>query len=257
MSKLAVFASGAGTNLRAIIESCQNGVLAANVVLVISNKEDAGALTIAKENNIEAVCFPFNKSDHSARSTHSVHSAHSTHSVDRSEYDTKLVNYLNKYNYDLIVLAGWMHVLSNSFLSKVKSPVINLHPALSGQFPGKSAINDAYNAYKLGLIKNTGIMVHNVVEQIDAGAVIEQMEIPINPTDTLSNLESRVKYYEKFVLIRAIDKTLKNKMVVKSPEKNKYNMIYKGKVRDVYDIGYNLLAMVQSDRQSAFDRYIL
>jgi len=238
MFKLVVLVSGEGTNLQAIIDACQNKVLNANVILVVSNKENVGALTRAQDNQIMTYCSVYN---------------HKT--TARMNYDHELAQYINKFDYDLIVCAGWMHILSKHFLNLVKSPIINLHPALPNQFPGKNSIIEAYNAYKEGKITKTGIMVHHVVEEIDAGQVIEQFDINLESNETYETMENKIRYYEKFVLINAINKVLNTpKQVAVVPEK--YPLCYQGKVRDVYDLGYNLLAMVQTNRQSAFDRHI-
>lgn len=98
-------------------------------------------------------------------------------------------------------------------------------------------------------------MVHHVIEEMDAGEVIEQMEINLEKNETYDSIENKIRYYEKFVLINAINKILNMKKQVQVIP-DKYPLCYKGKVRDVYDLGYNLLAMIQTNRQSAFDRHI-
>lgn len=235
MAKIIVLVSGEGTNLHAIIEACNGHVINGKVTLVVSNKENVGALTRAQMYDIPTLCSLYNPK-----------------TMLRADYDEQLIQTINQYEYDLIVCAGWMHLLSNHFLTSVKSPIINLHPALPGQFPGKNSIASAYNAFKEGKTIKTGVMVHHVVEEMDAGSVVEQYEINISKDDTLQSLENRVKYCEKFVLVNAINK------VLNTPKKTqeKYPLIYQGKVRDVHDLGYGLLAMVQTNRQSAFDRHI-
>lgn len=230
MFKIIVFVSGSGTNLQTIIDCCKSGVLNASVIHVVSNKSGAYALERAKEHSIPTSCFEYKRGNN------------------RSLYDKNLAEHINSIGHDLIVLAGWMHILGSEFLKRIKSQIINLHPALPGEFPGKDAIKHAYNAFKRGDIKRTGIMIHNVVEEIDAGKVIEVSEVPIYPVDSYENLESRVRFYEKYALIRGIEKIIGNW--------KSYPLVYRGKVRDVYGLGNNLLAFIQSDRQSAFDRHI-
>lgn len=227
MYNIIVFASGEGTNLQSIIDACDNKVLNANVSMVISDKRDAKALQ---------------------RSANSIFI--DPKDLTREQYDQKLAEYVNSLSYDLIVLAGWMRILSPAFLNNIKGPIINLHPALPKQFPGKNSINDAYTAFTKGLITKTGVMVHFVIDKLDAGEVIEQLEIPISDYETLSSLENKIRYYEKFVLVRAIDK------VLRTINSNNDNLLYVGKVREVYDIGYDLIAMSHTDRQSAFDKFI-
>ena len=228
MSNIIVLASGEGTNLQAICSACDSKLLNATVFMVISDKKDSGALQKSK-NSIFI--------DPSGLS--------------RETYDKKVADFINTLPHDLIVLAGWMRILSSTFLNNITKPIINLHPALPKQFPGKNSIEDAYQAFIKGQVKKTGVMVHHVVEKIDAGEVIEQLEIPINDDDTLISLRNKIRYYEKFVLIKAIDKVL-NTNIPGICDK----FLYTGKVREVYDIGYDLIAMVHSNRQSAFDRFI-
>lgn len=227
MNNIIVLASGEGTNLQAIIDACNNNSLNAKVSHVISDKKNAGAL-LKTPNGI--FIDPKNLS--------------------RETYDKQVSDYINTLPHDLIVLAGWMRILSTALLNNITKPIINLHPALPGQYPGKNSIEDAYAAFTKGLTKKTGVMVHYVIEKLDAGDVIEQLEIPINDNDTLDSLKSKIRYYEKFVLIRAIDKVLNASVI------GNYKFLYTGKVREVYDIGFDLIAMVHSDRQSAFDRFI-
>lgn len=241
MIKLAIFASGNGTNLQAIIDNCNNKILNATISIVITNRKNAYANKRAQTNNIKNIYHPYIKNK-----------------TTRKEYDISLANLLNEYEYDLIVLAGWMHILSNDFLSKIKSDIINLHPALPGQFPGKNAIEQAWDAFKLNKINKTGIMVHYVVEEIDAGDVILTLDVDIYNDDTLETLTSRIQYYEKYILIKSISsltvRLINEKLLIEKLKTLKSNYI--GKVRDIYDIGNNELAFYHSDRLSAFDRNI-
>ncbi len=251
--KLLVFVSGSGTNLQAIIDACQTKVLAAQVVHVISNKKSAFGLERATKHNISTSYYPY-----------------ISDKMSRDEYDLNLYQHVATLDYDMIVLAGWMHVFGPQFLSNIKKPIINLHPALPGQFPGNDGIGDAYSAFKLGKCTKTGAMVHYVVEEVDAGAIIDTCEVPILENDTEDDLRNRVRYYEKPLLIHAIQKELVKltsdhsfgvsldslKSSTTTEDSNGLNKYYVGKVRDVYDIGHNLLAIVSTNRQSAFDRHI-
>ena len=108
------------------------------------------------------------------------------------------------YNPDLIVLAGWMHVLSPAFLDRFPLRVLNLHPALPCQFLGTHAIERAYEAFQRGEIDHTGVMVHWVVPEVDAGPVVASAEVPVYPTDTLDDLEARIHAMEHRLLVDAI-----------------------------------------------------
>ncbi len=243
--KLLVFISGEGTNLEAIIDACEHQILNASVVAVLSNKKTAFGLIRAKNHNINTHYRPYLRTK-----------------INRDDYDRSLANYINKIDYDLIILAGWMHVLGHEFLSNICKSVINLHPALPGQFPGIDAIKYAYDEFKLNKIKMTGIMVHHVVEEIDAGEVIETMNIPILENDTEDSLRKRIRYFEKSLFIYALLKELNIKTKCnKFSEESCYTKMdekkfYQGKVRDIYNIHKKLMVMVISNRQSAFNRHI-
>ena len=146
-----------------------------------------------------------------------------------------MINNLN-ISLDLIVLAGWMRILTSKFIKEFDN-IINLHPALPGRFPGSNAIEEAYNSSRKGQINNTGVMVHRVIEEIDAGQVIDYIEVPILEEDTLDNLKNRVQKCEKPLLLNSIMKVLNytlNAELASIPE------IISGKVRDRWEIGNNL-----------------
>ena len=110
---------------------------------------------------------------------------------------------------DLVVLAGWMHLLSSSFLARFPKRVINLHPALPGQFPGSDAIADAWEAFRAGRISRTGVMVHYVPDEgVDSGPPIASVEVAITPGDTLEALRQRIRAVEHELIVRAIAETL-------------------------------------------------
>ncbi len=188
-ARLVVLISGNGSNLQAILDTCANGELPASVVSVISNKAEAHGLIRAKNAGVEAIHFPKLENE------------------SRQDYDTRLSNYITTKLPDYIILAGWMRILSSSFLSSFPNRVINLHPALPDAFPGTHAIERAYQAYQRGDIKHTGIMVHLVPnEGVDNGPVLATEIIPIHPDDTLESLETRVHQAEHTLLVS----TLKN-----------------------------------------------
>ena len=238
-TKLLVLVSGNGTNLQAIFDCCQLDVLPCVVSHVISNRTDAYANQRAKDMGVPLSIIEFNRVTES-----------------RAQYDQRVLELIQTIDYDLIVCAGWMHVFSKHFLENIYGDVINLHPALPGQFPGVNAIEQAWSAYQKGDVTSTGIMVHHVVEEVDAGAVITTRDIQIYSSDTLDTLKNRVRYFEKYVMISALLKLCTQKTVVTEEVVDKYPLIYTGKVRDVHDVGFNVLSMVHSNRQSAFDRHI-
>lgn len=196
MKRLAVLISGNGSNLQAIIDAVQAGRLPARIVIVVSNRRSAFGLVRAERAGIPTLYFPLKPYRDAGRS--------------RVEYDADLAERLACYAPDLIVLAGWMHVFSPAFLDRFPGRVLNLHPALPGCFPGVRAIQRAYEAYQRAEIDRTGVMVHWVVPEVDAGPVIAQAEVPIFPTDTLADLEARVHQTEHRLLVEALQSVLRS-----------------------------------------------
>lgn len=234
--RLVVMASGTGSTFIAIHRAIQEKILNAEIACLVSNNIDCGAVAYARENNVNHVVLEWNAKN-----------------CPRAQYDTVLANELHQHPHDLIVLAGWMHVLGKYFTSVFKN-TINLHPALPGSFTGMDCIEKAYNAFKTGGIKETGSMVHYVTEDLDRGEVVDFVRVPIYSHDTLAVLTERVKSHEKGLIIGAIQKLVhrRNAEHIEGMEK----LVYRGKVRNVYDIGFGCLLLEATDRASAFDRHI-
>jgi formyltetrahydrofolate-dependent phosphoribosylglycinamide formyltransferase len=189
LPRLAVFISGSGTNLQAILDATAEQRLAAEVTVVVSNRKAAFGLVRAEQAAVPTLYFPLKPYTDSGRS--------------RTSYDADLAERVGAYRPDLIVLAGWMHVLSPAFLSRFPGRVINLHPALPGQFAGTEGIQRGYDAYRRGEIAYSGCMVHYVVPEVDAGPVIVQAVVPIQPDDTLESFETRMHATEHHIIVEA------------------------------------------------------
>lgn len=186
-SRLVVLISGNGSNLQAILDACISGELDAKVVSVISNKADAYGLTRAKDAGVQAVHFPRQENE------------------SRQEYDSRLAEHVSSCFPDYVILAGWMRILSPTFLSQFPNQVINLHPALPGMFPGIHAIERAFEAYQQGEIEHTGAMVHLVPDQgVDNGPVLATEIVPIQKDDTLESLQARVHQIEHRMLVNTL-----------------------------------------------------
>jgi phosphoribosylglycinamide formyltransferase 1 len=126
----------------------------------------------------------------------------------RSTYDARLADAVAAWDPDYIVLAGWMRMLSMAFLGRFPGRVINLHPALPGQFPGTHAIERALQAG----IERTGVMVHYVPDEgMDDGPVIATAEVEILPDDTIDTLSERVHATERILLVGALAELCKGK----------------------------------------------
>jgi phosphoribosylglycinamide formyltransferase-1 len=194
-ARLVVFISGNGSNLQAILDACKSGELNAEVVSVISNKADAHGLIRAKNAGVEAIHFP------------------KLGNETRQEYATRLADYVTTKLPDYIILAGWMRILTSSFLSHFPNRVVNLHPALPGMFPGTHAIERAFEAYERGEIDHTGVMVHLVPDEgVDNGPVLATEIVPINKDDTLESFEARVHQIEHVLLVNTLKKILEEKV---------------------------------------------
>ena len=190
-ARLVVLASGNGTNLQAIIDACENTHLDAQVVGVVSDKHEAFALNRAECHNVETAVV-------SAKPQET-----------RLQYDARLAQIVGAWQPHIVVLAGFMRVLSNSFLSQFPNQVINIHPALPGQLPGTRAIERAFAEFTHGTRRETGVMVHYVPDEgVDNGPVIAKQTVPIHVADTLSSLEARVHAAEHALVIDALQQLI-------------------------------------------------
>jgi phosphoribosylglycinamide formyltransferase-1 len=172
--RIAVLASGSGTNLQAIIDSCNSGFIPGEVVAVLSNREDAYALERARRADIDA--FYINPKEFPSR----------------KDYDMKLAEIIDSYSADLIAMAGYMLLLSKEFINRYPYKVMNIHPALCPSFPGIHAIKDAFE-YR---VKVTGVTVHFADEGMDTGPIILQYPVFIEEDDTLERLEEKIHKVE-------------------------------------------------------------
>jgi phosphoribosylglycinamide formyltransferase 1 len=190
---LVVLISGFGSNLQAILDAANLGIIPARVCAVISNKADAYGLERARLAGIPAIVQGYKKGQ------------------DRGDYDQRLADITAAYKPDWVVLAGWMRILSSAFLGRFPDRVVNLHPALPGMFPGTHAIERALEAYRAGQIEYTGVMVHLVPDEgVDNGPVLNQRVVPILPGDTLEDLETRVHQVEHTLLVETLKNLFEN-----------------------------------------------
>lgn len=192
--RLAVLISGSGTNLQALLDATQRGDLSAEIVLVVANRRQAYGLVRAAQAGIPTDYFPLKPYTDAGQS--------------RALYDADLAQRVAAASPDLIVLAGWMHVLSPAFLHRFPGRVINLHPALPGQFVGTQAIERAFAAFQAGEIDQSGCMVHYVIPEVDAGPVIETAVVPIYPTDNLEAFAARMHAAEHRLIVAATRRAL-------------------------------------------------
>lgn len=179
---IAVLLSGSGSNLQAIIDRIEAGVLDARITLVLSNKPDAYGLTRAKNHNIPHLCLEHAKFP------------------DRAAFDTAMVRAIRESGTQTVVLAGFMRMLTPGFLAAFPGRVVNIHPALLPSFPGVHGQRDAAD-YGVTL---AGCTVHFVDEIMDHGPVIIQAAVPAYPEDDGDTLGARILKFEHRIYSQAI-----------------------------------------------------
>ncbi|EEB06759.1 phosphoribosylglycinamide formyltransferase [Schizosaccharomyces japonicus yFS275] len=197
-ASLLVLISGSGSNLQAIIDATQSGILKDKAVVkhVLSNRKKAFGLERAAKAGIPTsvhTLLPYKK-EHGDEEG-------------RRLFDEELGRQLVEHNPSLIVCAGWMHILSPIVLNQLSAhniPIINLHPALPNAFNGIHAIERAYEASRQGKINETGCMVHWVIAEVDGGKPIAIQRIPITQDDTVDSLEAKIHAEEHKLLVQAI-----------------------------------------------------
>lgn len=176
MIRVGVLVSGGGTNLQAIIDAVHNKTITnATLEVVISNKKDAYALTRARDNNIAAECVCVKDYE------------------TRDEFNKALIDKIDSYNLDLIVLAGFLVVLPPELIAKYRNKIINIHPSLIPSFCGNGfyGLHVHEKALERG-VKVTGATVHFVDEGTDTGPIIYQKAVEVLPDDTPETLQKRV-----------------------------------------------------------------
>lgn len=188
--RVAVFVSGGGTNLQALIDAVDSGVIKhAEIGVVVSNNPDAYAITRAENANIPTVIIP------------------SKEYRDQALFEEKLIQTLQEYQIELIVLAGFMRILSENFTSKYPKRILNVHPSLIPAFCGKGfyglKVHEAALAYG---VKVTGATVHYVNEIPDGGEIILQKSICVRKGESAQSLQQRVmRQVEWVILPRAVE----------------------------------------------------
>lgn len=194
--KIGILASGAGSNVQAIIERIASGALNATIEVVISNRPEAQVLKRASDAGIKNMAVE--------RSRY----------ANRAAYDSALVEILQRHNCEVIVLAGYMLVLGKPFLDAFPGRVVNIHPSLLPSFTGTSG---AANAQNYG-VKITGCTVHFVEEEIDTGPIIIQAAVPVHSCEDLSVLKQRIHALEHRIYPQALQWLAQGRLKVRGRE---------------------------------------
>lgn len=186
MKKIAVFASGFGSNFQAIIEAVKQQTLKADIALLVSDNPSSKAVERASAAGIDA--FTFCAKDYAGKAA----------------YEQAVLDELRKRGIDYIVLAGYMRIIGKTLLEAYPMRIINLHPALLPSFPGAHGIADAYNYG----VKVFGITIHFVDEGVDTGKIINQFAFHIEEGDTLETVETKIHQLEHKHFPETIDKVV-------------------------------------------------
>ncbi len=183
--RIAVLVSGGGTNLQALIDAQKNDILkSGEISLVLSGNEDAYALVRAKEAGIKALAVPYKKCE------------------SQKDFEEKLLDILSDSKIDLIVLAGFLNILTKDFTDEYKERIINVHPSLIPSFCGKGFYGLKVHEEALSYgVKVTGATVHFVNEIPDGGRIIMQKAVDIKDDDTPKTLQERVMKEAEWVIL--------------------------------------------------------
>ncbi|MGB1254082.1 MAG: formyltransferase family protein [Candidatus Promineifilaceae bacterium] len=188
---LVVMLSGDGEMLQALIDAIEMELLEARIALVVSNRKAATGLSVAQDAGIETLYFPMKPFRKANRS--------------RYEFDDELALTLKPFNPEIIVLLGWSHILSHTFLSHYVGRVINLRPALPSQFVKvENPIEDAYAAFRRMRISYSGCSVHLAIPEAEAGAPVVTAMVPMRPIDGYEEFERRMRRTEKRIIVLGV-----------------------------------------------------
>ena len=194
MKRLAVLLSGRGSNFIAIHDAMLRGEIpGAEIALVLSNKTDAPGLATARERGLISVAIP-------------------SKGMKRDEHDQAVIAELQRTEVDLVILAGYMRLLTPAFIAAFPQRILNIHPSLLPAFPGLDAQHQAFD-YGAQI---AGCTVHFVDEQMDHGVIILQRAIVVNPDDTADSLSARILHEEHIAYAEAIRRVLSGNYTIQN-----------------------------------------
>lgn len=189
---IAIFASGRGTNFSAIARAVKKGNIKANLSLLVCDNPGAGAIGRAKRQGIKVALVK------------------RKNFATKRDFEAKIIEHLEANKIDLIVLAGFMRMLSPEFVQRYKNRILNIHPALLPSFKGTEGIHDAFNYG----IKVTGVTVHFVDEEMDHGPIVLQRQVKIEEDDTLDSLEAKIHKIEHKIYPEAVRLFVEGKLKI-------------------------------------------
>jgi len=192
-ASLAVLASGRGSNFASIADACEKDQVDARPDILISNNEHAGALSRAERRGIRAEFIPYDTED-------------------RESFERRAVQLIEAEDCDLVVLAGFMKILTSYFVSHFEDRILNIHPSLLPSFRGLKAQKQALDYG----VKVTGCTVHVVTETVDDGPIVDQIAVRVREDDTVDSLSKRILEQEHKLFPRAIQKYIEEELQVTS-----------------------------------------
>jgi phosphoribosylglycinamide formyltransferase 1 len=186
MKRIAVFASGSGSNFQAIADAVENGKLKAEIQVLVCDKPGAGVIERARKLHIPIFTFVPNTF------------------ASKIHFEKEIVDELEAYRVEFIVLAGYMRLIGDVLLDAFEGRIVNIHPSFLPAFPGKDAVGQALEAN----VSETGVTVHYVDSGMDTGPIIEQVKIPVLPGDTREMLQQRIQKAEHQLYPAILNKLL-------------------------------------------------
>lgn len=190
MTRIVVLISGGGSNLQSLLDQCQSGALNANIVAVISNRPDAFGLSRARQAGVKALWL-----DHKSF-------------ANRAAFDQSLADLIDEQRPDLVVLAGFMRILTDEFVNRFLGRMINIHPSLLPRYPGLNTHQRALDAGD----QAAGATVHFVTAQLDGGPAIAQVEVPVEKQDDADSLARKVLVQEHKLYPTVVDWFVKGRL---------------------------------------------
>ena len=176
--KIAVLASGEGSNFQELINLSKSNQFDIDIKLLIANKSDAGCILRAEKSNISYKIIK--NSDYE----------------NKEYFENEVIKIIKKYDIELIVMAGWMKIMSSKFVNTFKNKIINIHPSLLPSFKGNNAIKEAINNGS----KITGCSVHFVKPEVDSGSLIMQAALCISDQDNINSITKKIHLLEHKIL---------------------------------------------------------
>ena len=184
--KIAILASGEGSNFQELIDLSNSNKFDIDIKILITNKSEAGCISRAKNSNISYKVIK------------------SSNYENKDYFEDEIINTIKKQDIELVVMAGWMKIMSTRFVNEFKNKIINIHPSLLPNFPGLNAGKQALDAG----VSETGCTVHYVDDGIDTGKIILQKKVLISKNDSIESLMEKIHKAEHSILIKALQKII-------------------------------------------------